>query len=87
MTAKKFSDLHFSSTKPPTTTLSKEYVEHFLMELEAMDSSGSFDWASETVQGIHDTVSESGQVTRGQLQAINNIRAKRADSWPEIESE
>ena len=45
----------------------------FLTRLEDLRADSEYDWASDTIEGIYTTVTESGRVTEGQLRAIDNI--------------
>ncbi len=54
-------------------------VTEFLSKVQDMCDSGKFTWADDTLEGIYNTVSESGYVTSGQQRAVENIAAKR--SW------
>jgi hypothetical protein len=51
--------------------------EAALDELDDMLSSGDFDWASETLEGIQEWIKENEHATEGQLTAIGNIAEKR----------
>lgn len=46
----------------------------FLQELSHMQEQRKYAFAGDTIEGIYTTVDHSGQVTAGQLRAINNIR-------------
>ena len=45
----------------------------FLSRLEDLRDDSDYDWASDTIEGIYTTVTESERVTAGQLRAIDNI--------------
>jgi hypothetical protein len=45
----------------------------FLTRLEDLRADTDYEWASDTIEGIYTTVTESGRVTDGQLRAIDNI--------------
>ncbi len=45
----------------------------FLARLEDLRVDSDYDWASDTIEGIYTTITESGRVTAGQLRAIDNI--------------
>lgn len=52
-------------------------VAAFLEGIEVLQSSGDYEWASDTLSGIYDTVKASGRVSDGQRTAIRNIGASR----------
>jgi len=45
----------------------------FLTEIEDLLSSEDYDWASDTLEGIYNTVEQRGFVTDAQRTAIENI--------------
>lgn len=51
----------------------------FLVRLEDLQGDDDYSWASETIEGIYATVTESGRVTAGQLRAIDNVVAAVED--------
>ena len=58
----------------------------FLQQIEELQNSGDYDWASGTLEGIYATVEEKGYVTPGQQTAIDNIeeggrRGARTRGW------
>ena len=85
----RFNDLRAANEAPrPTGLASEAFTARLLGELESMDSSGDFDWASDFLQSVHDQVQTGKPCTQAQLDGINRIRAKRngsGDHWPEIE--
>ena len=57
-------------------------AQDFLDELDELLSDRRFNFATDTLSGIHDTVKRTGQVTPGQYTAVGNIRrgvAERED--------
>lgn len=58
--------------KPDNAT--NEDPQSWLKLIEDMVDSGEFDWAEETLLGIGETIENSGRVTPGQIEAIENIR-------------
>lgn len=44
-----------------------------LEHVEEMQNSGNYDWASETLEGIQETVEKTGTVSEAQQRAIDNI--------------
>lgn len=63
--------------------LEEERVDAFLEELDEMRSSGSFDWADDTLRDIYDWCKKAGRYTGKQVVAVNNIRFAR--QWEELE--
>lgn len=61
--------------------LSKEALDtkHFLAHLEDLIGDDTLQWASSTLNGIHDSVQQSGKVTEGQRRAVANIRKHQGD--------
>lgn len=51
-------------------------------QIEAMLESGKFDWASDTLEGILETVEVQEHSTDGQQKAVDNIAAARPN-WDE----
>jgi hypothetical protein len=49
-------------------------VVEFLEEIEDLQNDDRYGFAADTLEGIHTTVENSGRVTIGQRQAIDNIR-------------
>lgn len=61
-------------------------AEAFLTRINDMLAGGDADWASETLEGIAETVERTGVVTPGQRTAIENIedaitRKARRTRW------
>ncbi len=57
-------------------------VVEFLSRLEGMQD--GYAWASDTLDGIYTTVTETGRVTAGQVRAIDNIEEggrRHGRSW------
>ena len=61
----------------------------FLRRIEDLQNSGDYDWASDTLEGIHETVENTGTVTEAQQRAVDNIddggqrgrRRSRGSGW------
>lgn len=53
----------------------------FLTALEYLRTSGSFDWADDTLSGITDTVQSRGVVTEGQWRAVKKIAESRYKNY------
>jgi len=55
----------------------------FCQKIIEMLAGGEFDWASGTLEGIHQSVEQYQSVTEGQRRAVRNIAAarKRSDGW------
>lgn len=51
--------------------------EELIEKIDAMDYSGKFGWATETLEGIKETVEKTEHATEGQKEAIDNIAEKR----------
>ena len=51
----------------------EEEVQNFINQIDDMLSSGDYDWAEETLDGIQIWVSQNGVVTDKQLNAVDNI--------------
>ncbi len=49
----------------------------FLTEIEDLLSSEEYDWASDTLEGIYNTVEQRQVVTPGQRDAVENITAAK----------
>ena len=49
-------------------------VANFQEDIRDLLDSGRANWASETLEGIHETVEKSGRVTEGQRKAFEKIR-------------
>jgi hypothetical protein len=49
----------------------------FIVEIEDLLATGQYTWASETLEGIQDTVERSHRVTPGQRNAVAKISASR----------
>jgi len=49
----------------------------FSTEILELVSSGQYDWAADTLEGIRESVEQYHTVTPGQRKAIDNIRAAR----------
>lgn len=47
----------------------------FLEDLEALIETPSVQYARETLEGIYETVTTTGRVTKRQLRSVNNIEA------------
>jgi hypothetical protein len=58
-------------------------LDAFLDAIDEMRSSGSFDWADQTLRDIYDWCREAGRYTDRQVVAVNNIRYAR--HWDELE--
>jgi hypothetical protein len=52
----------------------------FVQEIEELLASGSYDWASDTLQGIAQSVEQYQTVTEGQRRAVANVKAARGRS-------
>lgn len=64
-------------------------LQALLDAVDEMFESGEFDWA-EGLRDLYDGIREQRRWTRGQLQAINNIRSAagyRREPWPELREE
>ena len=44
-----------------------------LRQIEDLQNSGDYGWASDTLEGIYTTVEETGHVTEPQQRAVDNI--------------
>lgn len=55
-------------------------VKHFLTHLADLIDDGTVKWAYSTLQGIYESVQQSGKVTEGQQRAVANIRKHAADA-------
>ncbi len=53
----------------------------FLDRLHDLCTDRAYDWASDTIEGIADTVMRTGRVTEGQLRAIDNIETAVAERF------
>ncbi len=45
----------------------------FLQQIEELQNSSDYHWASDTLEGIYATVTEAGYATAGQQKAVDNI--------------
>ena len=57
----------------------------FLSRLEDLRADSTYNFASDTIEGIYETVRERGRVTAGQQRAIENIEdgaARYRQGWP-----
>ena len=54
--------------------------EDLIEKIDLMDDSGKFGWATETLEGIKETVERTEHATEGQRDAIDNI-AKSKPGW------
>lgn len=53
-----------------------EKVKWFIDVCDEMLDDPNWDWASNTIEGIRNTIEKSGMITERQANAIRNIRAK-----------
>lgn len=49
-------------------------VENALEDIQDILNTGKARWASETLEGIYETIQKTGRVSEGQRRAIDNIR-------------
>lgn len=54
----------------------KRETESFLDMLEGLTTDSSYNWCSDTLGGIYQTVERTGVVTAGQRKAVENIMGK-----------
>jgi len=54
--------------------------EELVEKIEAMDDSGKFGWAQDSIEGIKETVERNEHATDGQRTAIDNI-ANSKPGW------
>ena len=53
-----------------------------LEQIENMQNGGQYDWVSDTLEGIHATVEETGRATPRQQEAVDNIETGgRPGDW------
>lgn len=53
-----------------------ELAELFLARIMDILDDGKCNWARDTLEGIHETVTKTGKITEGQRRAVNNIEAR-----------
>ncbi len=58
---------------PSVERFQSQNAAQLLEQIETLQNSGEYDWASETLEGIHETMEERGYATEAQQQAIENI--------------
>ena len=69
-------DLNLSDT-PDDPAPEQDGTAEFLTEIEDLLASEQYDWASDTLEGIYNTVESRQVVTQGQRDAVDNITAAR----------
>ena len=75
---KRLEDLNLDGTSFPKPVDDRDSPWYqFCQQIDELLSSGDYDWASDTLEGIRATVEEYHRVTPGQLQAVEHIEAAR----------
>jgi hypothetical protein len=54
----------------------QEEYQVFLARIDDLITSGEFDWALDTLEGIQETVQKTHYVTKGQERAVTNIATR-----------
>lgn len=62
-----------SDIPPPVKRFQSQDAAQLLVQIETLQNSGDYDWASDTLEGIYATVEDAGYATEGQQRAIDNI--------------
>jgi hypothetical protein len=72
---KRIEDLSLDDTLIPDDRDQEWY--QFGVEIDDLLATGDYDWAEETLSGIHTTVERTRQVTAAQRRAVSNIENAR----------
>lgn len=70
-------DTPIQPPEPPDDRDTEWY--RFIVEIDDLASSGEYDWAVVTLNGIRETVEKTRRVSEGQRRAVTNIEASKRE--------